>query len=375
MTGPVRAMLARAMRRPQHLVLASMFLGALGVLAASTHASDPLATQVERWSKYLQSNTSTDEMWLQVKEGSVPAMARVEAAMKDGQRLLALQRLAAVEPNLASSQYLASLPADARTSDSAFEAAWKSAGQELGSDLKAPSPSAFDGVAPAAVRGIGEASLAQVRVFYDASLDYERNTMPDAGFFYLGLAKAQRDFARFCRTLSRQTGLRPPPVRRLSGELDALEGELLAAYRPPASIDNHKDFIGASAALKEARELDAAGLSYGAMLRYLQAALRAAPLTGKAPAMTKEEASRRLAELSPRFADREGGVDQSLGRIFLEAAQADVASVKPGETPAQAAAIVADVLPRYFAALEPAKTARETPAAEVTVTLVRWPYT
>ena len=158
MTGPVRAMLARAMRRPQHLVLASMFLGALGVLAASTHASDPLATQVERWSKYLQSNTSTDEMWLQVKEGSVPAMARVEAAMKDGQRLLALQRLAAVEPNLASSQYLASLPADARTSDSAFEAAWKSAGQELGSDLKAPSPSAFDGVAPAAVRGIGEAA-------------------------------------------------------------------------------------------------------------------------------------------------------------------------------------------------------------------------
>ncbi len=371
-------MLTPAMRRPSYLVLFCLLLGALGALAASTRSTDPLAAAVARWSGYLKSNTSTDEMWLQIKQGSDPAMARVESAMKDGRRLLALQRLAAVGPNLASAEYLASLSAEDRRSDAAFEAAWKSAGRELAAELRAPSPSALGGVAPAAVRGIGEASLAQVRVFYDASLEYERNTMPDSGFFYLGLAKANRDFAEFCRSLSRPAERRPPPLRSLAAELDALEGELLAAYRPPASIDRHPDFIAASAALKEARELDAAGLAYGAMLRYLQAALRCAPLTGKAPVLTREEAARRLAEFELRLVEREGGVDQSLGRIFLEAGQADVAAAAAsGEPPAQASAVVNGVLPRYFAALETPRTAPKPPPveADVTVTLVRWPYT
>jgi hypothetical protein len=368
-------MLGRAVRRSLHLVFASLLLGALGALAASSRAADPLAAEIQRWDSYLKNNTSKDEMWLQIKEGSEAGLARVQEAMKGGWRLLALQRLSAVSPNLESSEYLASLSAEQRKSDAAFEEAWKKAGSGVPGALKPPAATAMQGVAPAAVRGMGEASLAQVHVFYDASLEYERNTMPDAGFFYLGLAKAQGDYAELCRSLSSPSTLKPPLLRSLAPELDALEGELLAAYRPPASIDKHKDFIAASAALKEAQELDRAGLSHGAMLKYLLAALRCAPLTGKAPALRREDISRRVAELAPRLADKEGGVDQSLGRVFLESAQADLASTPSNEMPAQASAVVADVLPRYFAALEPPKAARKTPSAEVTVTLVRWPYT
>ncbi len=367
-------MLTPAMRRPSHLVVVCVLLGAVGALAASSRAADPLATEVARWSGYLKANSSKDELWLQIKQGSVPGMERVEGAMKEGRRLLALQRLAAVGPNLASAEYVASLSPQQRKSDAAFEAAWRKFGRDLAADLRAPSPSTFESVEPAAVRGVAEASLAQVRVFYDASLEYERSTEPDSGYFYLGLAKAQHDFAEFCRGLSKPSGSRPPPLRSLAPELDALEGELLAAYRPPASIDRHPDFIAASATLKEARELDSAGLAYGAMLRYLQSVLRAASLTRSAPNMAKDEAVQKLAELEPRLADREGGVDQSLGRIFLEAAQADVASASM-EPPAQASAILTGVLPRYFAALEPAKPASRPASSEVTVTLVRWPYT
>ena len=369
-------MLGRAVRRSHHLVLASLLLGALGALAASSRAADPLAAEIERWDTYLKTNTSKDEMWLQIKDSSEAALARVQEAMKGGWRLLALQRLGAVAPNLESSEYLASLSAEQRKSDAAFEEAWKKAGSSVPGARKPPAPTAMQGVVPAAVRGMGEASLAKVRVFYDASLEYERNTMPDAGYFYLGLAKAQGDYAELCRSLSRPSTLRPPPLRSLGPELDALEGELLAAYRPPASIDKHKDFIAASAALKEARELDAAGLSHGAMLRYLQAALRCAPLTGKTPALTREDVSRRVAELAPRLSDKGDSIDQSLGRVFLESAQADLASTSgSGEALAQASAVVADVLPRYFAALEPPKAARAARSPEVTVTLVRWPYT
>ena len=62
--------------------------------------------------------------------------------------------------------------------------------------------------------------------------------------------------AAFCRTLSFPAPRRAPPLRPLAGEVDALDTALLSAYRPPASIDRHSEFITASAAIKEARELD-----------------------------------------------------------------------------------------------------------------------
>ena len=52
-----------------------------------------------------------------------------------------------------------------------------------------------------------------------------------------------------------------------------------------------------------------------------------------------------------------------------------MAAATSGEPPAQASAVLTSVLPRYFGVLEPAKAARTSPSAEVTVTLVRWPYT
>ncbi len=370
-------MLRGAMRPARRLVLlaaAAVATASLASIAAAPPQADPLGAAIASWSDYLKSNTSKDEMWLQIKQGAEPAMGRVEEAMQGGRRLLALQRLASVQPDLEASKYLGSLPPADRNSDAAFEAAWKRTGQELAKDLGAPSPTSLQGVTPAAVRAVGEASVPAVRVFYEASREFESNTMPEVGFYYLGVARAQRELASFCRTLSTPSSLRPPPVRSLSDELDALEGELLSAYKPPASIDRHREFIAASSTLKEARELDSAGLSYGALLRYLQAVLRVAPLTGKVPELTADEAKARLTELRPRLSES-GGVDQSIGRIFLEAGEADAASPVAGASPAQASAVVAEVLPRYFAALEPARPRPARPAATVTVTLVRWPYT
>jgi hypothetical protein len=129
-----------------------------------------------------------------------------------------------------------------------------------------------------------------------------------------------------------------------------------------------------SSALKEARELDAAGLRHGALLKYLQAALRAAPLT---PTPPKPLDGGALADRLRGFEERlsAGDRDHSIGRIFLESAQADVAVAVPPARPATAEAIVADILPRYFAALEPARPQPKVPVPRVTVTLVRWPYT
>jgi hypothetical protein len=366
-------------------VLGASFAVALATLSAAGHparsvpeekkaGSDPLAAEIQRWSIYVRTNASKDELWEQVKEAVQPALTGAERALSDGRRLLALQKLAAVWPNVAATVYVAEHPGPESREEAAFEAEWARMGRILQSDLGTTSPRAFDGVRPAAVRAVAEAALPQVRVFYEASLEYGRSTTPDFGLFYLGSARAQREFAAFCRTLSFPAPRRAPPLRSLAGELDALETTLLSAYRPPASIDRHSEFITVSSALKEARELDAAGLRHGALLKYLQAALRAVPLT---PTPPKPLDGGALADRLRGFEERlsAGDRDHSIGRIFLESAQADVAVVVPPARPATAETIVADVFPRYFAALEPARPQPKRPAPRVTVTLVRWPYT
>jgi hypothetical protein len=72
-------------------------------------------------------------------------------------------------------------------------------------------------------------------------------------------------------------------IRSPGPEIDRLQHRLLEAYRPPQSIDRHPDFIRASAALKEARELDAAELRHGALLQTLYAGMLAAPLLQAPP--------------------------------------------------------------------------------------------
>jgi hypothetical protein len=255
-----------------------------------------------------------------------------------------------------------------------FEAEWARMGEVLRADLGPPSPAALAGVQPAALRALGEAAIPQVRAYYVASLDYGRSTTPGDGLFYLATAQAQRDLTALCRRLSAPTPLKPPPLRSLRAEIDSLQSDLIKAYQPPASVERHGAFISANATLKEARELDAAGLRYGAMLRYLDAALLAAPLRRPAPPPLAPAALRkRLDEFAARLSA--GGIDHSLGRMMLEGAQDEVASAAPDTSPAASTAIAADVLPRYFAALAPARPEAPQPKPQVVVTLVRWPYT
>ena len=158
-----------------------------------------------------------------------------------------------------------------------------------------------------------------------------------------------------------------PALRSLGPELDALEREMLSAYRPPASIDRHPQFIAASSALKTARELDAAGLRYGALLRYLQATLRFAAV--REPARSPSPPSSGAPFDASGFARKREESRASL----REETTAWAASFSSWPTPswptdppqgaATAAAVVNDVLPRYFAALGPAPARGPAPGA------------
>jgi hypothetical protein len=358
---------------------------------ASPKPQDPVAAEIARWNAFLAGVPAAagegGAIWDDARKSAGPVLARADQALRDGRRLLAIQRLAAAREVAGAARYVVSREAPVRSELARFEAEWRAAGERLGKQLEPPAPGALTSLAPAALRAIGEASLPQVKVYYEASLEYGRATVFDSGLYYIGSALAQRELPGLLASFS--DGSKPlpaPPLRSLEPELAALETEILAAYRPPASIDRHVDFIRASSAVKEARELDALGLRYGALLRYLQGVQRFAPVragvtahgaaradaAAAGPAPDTSAFERQLAEYDARL--RATQRDHSIGRLFLETAQA-LAGPGDGSDPALARAIADRVLPRYFAALEPAPAAPTRPAPGATVTLVRWPYT
>lgn len=351
----------------------------LSILAFSCFAagappdSDPLASEITRWKNYVANNHDTDEDWAGIRQTVEPLLQKADEAIANGQRYYALHILGSVRYMLAARRYLDSVPADSRTQLTVLDSEWKKAGKTINPVLEGKGLPTLEGQ-PAAVRAVAEVSLGEIRPYYEASLEYGRNTVADAGLFYIGSAFAQLEFARFCATLNVQHPARQPAAPGLAQEMDAFENELLTLYKPPASVDSHPLFIRTSGLLKEARELMTAGRTDGALYRYLSARLRLTGITGAGSPMTSAEAISRAALVEKQFEEDPG--DHSIARIFLEMGVSEAADAgkdsKGGET---ARAVFDVVLPHYFAALQPAKPQPPKPAPAVTVTLVRWPYT
>lgn len=354
------------------MALLALSLGTLVSRAGEEASKDPIAEEIARASAILQSHAEKEGVWADARQSSQPLLARAEADLRAGRRMVAAQRLGSVKTSLATAAYVSERSAQGKD-EALFAAEWERMGGALRADLAPPSPTALEGIEPAAVRALAEGTMPQVRLYYESSIEYGRSSMPGEGLYYLASAQAKREALALLRSLSTPTERRAPAVRPLTAELDGLEADILKAYRPPAMIDRHREFISASAMLKEARELDAAGLRYGALLRYLQAAQRITPLRSDPPALDADTLGKRLAEFDRRLAA--GDVDHSIGRLFVETAEADLADAEPGKTPPSAVLIASDVLPRYFAALEPAKPVAPKPTPQVKVTMVRWPYT
>jgi hypothetical protein len=349
------------MRKP----LALVTVAAAALLAGAASAPDPLAAEIQKWTKYLASSEAKGDTWEQVKGGAQPLLNRASDALHDGRRLLALQRLAAVWGNLEAAKWASTRDANDTKAEARLEAEWKRLHPAL---REAPAPDVSD-LQPAAVRALAETAIPQARNYYDASFRYAQNTMPDSGFFYLGAAQAERKFVDFARSLSTKTSKRPPSLRPIDGELEALQHDLLEIYRPPVSIDRHGEFIGASSMLKEARELNAAGYRYGALVRYLDSSRRTGQLRAKP--IARGDIVTRLRDFQSRIMN--SSVDHSIAQIYLESAQSDLAT--PNSDGAVASSVVTYVLPHYFDAIGPAASKKTKPPADVTVTLIRWPYT
>jgi hypothetical protein len=350
------------------LIVVSLRLVAGGGPARAA-AADPLSRDLEPWARRLLGPDPSHPQLPKstgIAAQSAPALLDAETALRGGNVALALLRWASVRSDLVAGDTVTRMNASERGDDQLLAAAWSKAGHDFSGPLRR---AAVSGIEPAAVRAVAEAALLEAREYYQSSLDYARSTVPAQGWFYLRKALAERDLAALCRELGTSGKPRSPHAfRSLAPELDALEAELVRAYRPPVSLARHGEFIVASAQLKEARELDQAELRAGALVRMLQAAFSVARLTVPPGTVDAATLGRTLEAATRSFAS--SAADDSIGALFAAAGRDDLE-----RNSAAAAAIVNRVLPLYRQALAPAPLAPPRAAPELTVTLVRWPYT
>ncbi len=284
---------------------------------------------------------------------------RAQAALDRGSRYLAFYLLES--PYEAAGAFAFANASGVKTSDD-FAKAWTAAGDP------AARSAAAAGARPAIVDAIADAAEGRAPATYQASRPYAADAGLDAGLYYLGESRALTSFAAFARSLAWPAAGRRPPFRSIAPELAALDAAMTARYETMDRAE-HPSYIAASAALKQARTLDAGGRFEAALLEYLLSRYLFAPLGGPASADATAE------RVAAARASLVRGVDHSIAELFLQLADEGVS----GSVPAQrrgAAAVMDDVLPAYFAAVAPpATTAAAAPAAQVTITLVRWPFT
>ena len=227
---------------------------------------------------------------------------------------------------------------------------------------------ARSGPMPALIHALAEAAEDRGPTTYQASRPYAEDAGVDAGLYYLGESYAVMEFADFLRSGSWRASGRLPAFRSIAPELAALDREMTTKYETMERA-SHPTYIRASAALKQARSLDDRGARQGALLQYLLSRYLFAQLRGPAPEATRER-------LDAAWAALPVVEDHSIAELFLQFGEEGLSSDN-ADLRAGAAAVIADVLPAYQAAIAPPPTTTTTSdaAAAVTITIVRWPFT
>lgn len=270
---------------------------------------------------------------------AIDGLAGIGPDVASGRTYLALRKLAIYQEMVASSAFWYSNEPAAKD-PARFESLWERTGAEL-------RPGALSGAfehKSAAVRAHVEIALNRIEPHYRASRLYARAGEQAGGLFYLGSARADLEFVRFCSTLPDVTAGDPPDLDGLADAETELSRRALEAYDyKDAATTHHRDFIRLDAALKEARELLRDGRRYGAAASLLEARLRLGIVT--ASSGTTSSINFDSVAYKARLADpaRDHSLAQELWERAVEAAESnDEAEQRI------AAVILSDVIPFYF---------------------------
>jgi hypothetical protein len=266
----------------------------------------------------------------------------IDEASQSGNLLQAMYHLQRVRIELMAQGYVKSKSEVEKGGAAAFELEWKRLGRELTAREKQLVIRGNTRL-PAAVRALAESSLTQVQPYYQSGLLYGRNTTIGDGLYYLGLALANLDFARFCQQLKFERPKPAPKLRSIQTPLESLEAAAIKAFQDPSNTTKQRRFIEINSTLKMACELQAERRYAGALKTYLYALLAFGTVNVAVPnAETTTRLRKQAEELRARLTA--AASDQTIGLIYLELAL----TAKSEAELKRAAVIVEQVVPGYL---------------------------
>jgi len=356
------------------IVLAGVMLA---LPAAGQDAASQIQGEVERLQQLLAKKPVSFPGNPDANKGAGDAL---KSALKDqsaGRLYLSLYEIGEISDFIHGAWTIMDKTEAVKSSLPAFEAEWEKASASIAAlDRQTRRKNWSD--SPAVFQALSETAQAMTMPYLEAGRGFAVSTEPKDGLYHVGEAQGRSEFAAFVASLSLPRTRAPYPAHSLFSEIESFQQKENAAFKPPRSIDQHVQFMLINSALGQARELDATKCYAGALYQYLWAVgyygmLDAAPQDSSQQAALKSAltAARQKLEASPR--------DESIGQIFLEKAESQIAhpdGSAPGTDDWKMVKVVLDqVLPAYYAADHPLAAPERASGKAVEITLVRWPYT
>lgn len=319
--------------------LADMRVALLVLLALSAAADDRIDLEIARLDATLKSvESARDDLPRDVHPLFDAHRAALERARKATSPEYRLYRLRDAFTGIETLAFLAKHKV---SSVEEFETLWRSNAARFEANV----PEARGTILQ---RALAESAVTRAGRLYRASLPYAKASAPWSGVYYLGEAEGNLRFRDFVLSVAGPSGEKAPSRERVTAMLDALERDTLAFFGNDVTYQN---VVPVSVRLKETRELLDARRVAGATLLLVEA--RAALSRRGGPRGT----------YPPQTAAPEG----SLVSVLQAWAEDEQAPMN--------AALREEVVPFYGALFATGGGAAKPRAAQVTVTLVRWPYT
>lgn len=371
------------MTTKHHLLVrltALFFAGLLFIANVKAYVQDAAAqtkAEIERLQQSLKEKPIESPDLAELGKGIDQRLKDADSARSAGRLYLSLESLGQAEDYFQAVRTIEAKADAIKDNLPAFEAEWGKASLEYAALDKQARQRDWNRF-PAAVRALSESAQGRTIPLLEGSRGFATSTKPQDGLAYMGEAKGEAAYATFLYGLSIARKGAPFPLRSLLPELEALQEKTNAAFHPPRSIDMHPRFINLNATLKFAHELDSSKAYAGALYQYLEAVRHYGMLDPAVPDAAKQESLRKaVAEESKKFSASRR--DDSIAQAFLERAEGwlnkpDGAAPSADEWRA-VQVILQQVLPAYYAALNPAAPLQQRAGRTATLTLVRWPYT
>lgn len=327
-------------------IIAGIFL--LNIDAFAQQAKKQLSAKIATLKQEVSTHIAPEQGQEKTAETLIERLTELEADVQSGYLNTNLHRLQQLDRNAKALQFmLANKEIENRGWD-VFEKEWQEWDSKLAEKEKVYHATKSVRM-NAATMAIAEAAYQQVRPYYNSSRLYGMNTKISSGLFYLGVAKAQLDFSIFCKSLDIGSNTRPPQLRSVKPELQQLESDVIEALHESGDAGR---FATVNSIFKEAKELDAAQMFFGALYKCLQARVNLALLDIAAPdAARLQKLKMQCRSQGDRLHSK--AVDHSIGLIYWERTQQifnllDAGKAVQEDDPKLLAAIIDHGVPSYL---------------------------